>query len=55
MRKYIKFPGINRYLMPEIPAKSEKLRNLLQSQYALFLNKNLDLNEFLRRLQILNF
>jgi hypothetical protein len=31
------------------------LRKLLQSQYALFLSKELDLNEFLRRQQILNF
>lgn len=54
VRRRIKFPGIDRFQMPEIPVKSEKLRRLHQSQYALFL-KGLDLQEYFRRQQILNF
>lgn len=54
VRKRLKFPGIDRFQMPEIPAKSEKLRRLQQSQYALFL-RGLDLQEYFRRQQILNF
>jgi len=28
IRKNLKYPGINRYQMPEIPSKSHKLRKL---------------------------
>jgi hypothetical protein len=41
--------------MPEVPSKSEKIRKLLKSQSSLFLGKHLSLEEFQRRLQVLNF
>lgn len=54
VRRRLKFPGIDRFQMPEIPAKSDKLRRFQQAQYALFL-KGLDLQEYFRRQQLLNF
>lgn len=55
IRSNLKVPGLNRYLMPEIPAKSSQLRKLEQSQYAQFLKGSLTLPEFQRRNQLLNF
>lgn len=37
------FPGINRYMMPEIPEKSENLRKAEKSQYYPFISS--DVNE----------
>jgi len=34
----MKYPGLNRYLMPDIPLKSIPLRKLERSHYAQYLN-----------------
>lgn len=42
----MKYPGIDRYLMPDVPLKSEGLRKLYRSSFGQFLPQNLSLEEF---------
>ena len=41
MRARLAYPGLNRYLMPDIPFQSAPLRKLNKSQYVQFLSNDL--------------
>lgn len=51
----MKFPGVDRFQIPEIPQKSKDLRKLHRASLGQFLPENLDFDEFERKLDILTF
>ena len=42
----MKFPGINRFMIPEVPTKSEGVRKKYRASFGKFLPENLSFNEF---------
>ena len=49
----MKFPGIDRFMIPEVPTKSEGVRKKYRASFGQFLPENLSFNEFERKLDIL--
>ena len=55
MLGFLKFPGIDRFQIPEIPPKSKDLRKLHRASLGQFLPENTNFNEFERKMDILTF